>query len=69
MTRFSKEEGYKRAWNVDALINETLNAFDPTDQSNAIGYLAFLRTIETTIAIAGTVASAAIEEYKKGPKP
>ena len=69
MKGFSKEEGYKRAWNVDMLINETLSAFDPTDQSNAIGYLTFLRTVETTIAIAMTEASAAIEKYKRGPKP
>ncbi len=49
--KLTTDDGYKIARKVDRILNKALEDFPPEEEVNYHGYLAMLRTIETSINI------------------
>ena len=63
--KFDKEAAYEHAKDVDAMILRTVKMYESRNPNNAMGYLAFIRTVETTLVILKAETAFALDLYKK----
>ena len=61
---FTTKEAYRRAIQVDKLINKLLRDFPPELDGNKAGWRTFLRTVETTLHV---INESSVKEPAKSP--
>ena len=64
---FNAHAGYEAAESFDKVADFVLREYDPTDKNNQAGYLAYIRTVQTTLNIMAREAGLEIVQVYSEP--